>query len=213
MDDTGCSGISVFRDDILELMGEERQLRRYPLDHVMGYQHVEYANMTEDWEMAIAVQVTLVGRDHRRNVVKMCDWVSIFMSVINRDYMQDGKEGDRLCGGWTRNIFYSGGAPAEQSRIYFSDVKTGVTSKLPTVPLEQQKGIQPILPRPLRGAAWEEDKSEVHMNIFARGKTPNEVLEEMYEVEEPMGIDSPESEASIAFPYHDDSISPGPQGP
>ena len=73
LDDTGSSMMSIYHDDMVELMGGDIQISTSPLKHLMGYQDFHQADGSDLVYEVIAVEVNMLGKDDNDREVKMAD--------------------------------------------------------------------------------------------------------------------------------------------
>ncbi|KAJ5108323.1 hypothetical protein N7456_004998 [Penicillium angulare] len=82
-DDTGATMMTIFHDDMLDLMGGDAEGATAPVDYLMGYESFSNADGTTRHAMIIAVEVNMNGTDKDGNKLLMSDtWSSIPCSVF-----------------------------------------------------------------------------------------------------------------------------------
>lgn len=154
-DDTGATIMSIYRDDVYGLMGNEYDIRDWPLNHVMGYQDFLNADGTlSSAEVVLALEVNMYTTNSQNNKVLMRDeWVSVPAAVFNSDRFGDGSVSDRLAGPFIYNTFWIGSAPTRRKQLFGSDIKSGLGRLLPSVATDQTGSV--VFNTPHLGAAWE----------------------------------------------------------
>lgn len=137
LDDSGCSGILLYENDVLKLLDVAPGAVRptvipYPLVH--GYQITHFADGTQE---AIEEVVLNIGLSHQRRTMIPPKRVacSLFSHAQSR-----GRNGPpRLMGTFFRSMLFTAGAPDNRNRMYVSDNREGLVGMIPEADIAQAR--------------------------------------------------------------------------
>ncbi|KAJ5147404.1 hypothetical protein N7526_000756 [Penicillium atrosanguineum] len=138
-DDTGSEAVTIFDDDLNEIMNLAPQGIRVP---VIG----EYNMITVGGKSVTHRNIVLQARVIGPGEHAMTNWYSVRVAVWPTSQKVDVPV--RLSGGWWRHVLYVANAPDNRGHLYASTTKQDLCKMLPDVDFQQAQGPKNVPPPP-----------------------------------------------------------------
>lgn len=149
-DDTGCTYMQLFHEDLKQLMGVTANTQEWPFEQIMGYGASGLANGTIIVDLNVLLEVNMYDKKagNPRRQLMMDKWVPIKCTVMQgADQLSLGTT-DRLAGSWLRNCLFTATAPENPSQLYISSTKSGLVGKTMLPAVDSSLATRPELLRP-----------------------------------------------------------------
>lgn len=139
LDDTGSETVTIFDDDLDEIMNLAPQGIHVP---VIG----EYNMITAEGKSVTHRNIVLQARVIGPGEYAMTNWYSVRVAIWPASHKVDVPV--RLSGNWWRHVLYVANAPDNRGHLYASTTKQDLCKMLPDVDFQQAQGPKNIPPSP-----------------------------------------------------------------